>query len=337
MRLMLSFAAFGPWRQSLRAPSLPMNIALEPYGRYRLEEDQEAARSNPGKDRTASNKETIQIVADRQIERPEDIVVVDDIFLDGKALEKGSEVLAKALTSSEVDELSEGASLVSAALSFAIGVPLSVSPQPFQTNHFIAEDEHDRHLLDGFGLDRVRISHTFSNGVEVFDDRDVDAEMVGELARRGAVRVYVEAMRVDGSAARFRELWRTLEIAFQGHGKRLTALIAEFPPAQELGFERRELESLLVLRGQISHASSRLGPRDVSQFERDASTHLGRLWTLVDRVILTKKDSSRGLEVDELRPLIAHIGPDGYARLPSEIDDPELWFSVFGTRSERFH
>jgi hypothetical protein len=314
-----------------------MDIALESYGRYRLDEDQEATRSGASKDGAASNQEWIQIRADRHVERPSDIVVVDDIFLDGDALEKGSEVPAKALTSSEVDELSEGASLVSAALSFAIGVPLSVSPQPFERNRFIAEDEDDRHLLDGIDLDRVRISHTFSSGVEVFDDCDVDAKMVGELARRGAVRVYVEAMRMGGSAARFRELWRTLEIAFQEHGKRLTALIAEFPPAQELGFERKELESLLVLRGQISHASSRLGPRDVSQFEREASTHLGRLWTLVDRVILTKKDSSRSLEVDELRPLAAHIGADGYPRLAPEIDDVNFWLSSFGTRSERFH
>jgi hypothetical protein len=337
MRLELSFWAVGPWsegsrRVSLRTPTLPMDIALESYGRYRLEGGEREAEDGEGR------RISISMVAERRIERPDEITIVDDLSLDADAFEEEEpRKLAKASTSPEVDQLTEGARLVAAALSFAIGAPLTVHPQLFERNLLIDDDEEDRRLLDRLGTDRVRISHTFADGTEVFDDCEVDAELVGELARRGAVGVYADAMRAGSAVARFRELWRTLEIAFQAHGKQLTDLIAEFPPARELGFDREELDALLVLRGQISHASSRLGVRDVSQFEREATLRLGRLWTLVDRIILTKKDASRALEVDELRPLYAHVWRDGFARLDVEDEDAEYWFGTFGTRSERFH
>lgn len=336
MRLVLSFAAFGGWEEGLRAPILPMDVAVEPYGRYRIEDKHAAGEPDDRAERNGGGDKSLSLAAEREVERPEDIGLVEDFFFDLEAFERrGAEELGKALSSPEVDQLSEGARLVGAALSFAIAVPLRVHPQPFEPNRFIAEDERDRRLLDELGMERVRISHTFSHGVEVFDDCEVDAHLITELARRGTVGVYAEAMRLDGYAARFRELWRTLEVAFQAHGARLISLIAEFPPAQELGFEKKELEALLALRGQISHASSRPGPRDVARFEREATRRLGRLWTLVDRVILTKRDSSQDLEVDELQPLVAHIGPDGWPCVRPEIDAEE-WLRLFGSRSERF-
>jgi hypothetical protein len=318
----------------VRTPSLPMEIALESYGDYRLEVQESEAGDDSGESRKVSS---LALSAERRVERPADIEIVDDFFLDADALEEGVQKPSKALSSTEVDELSEGARLVVAGLGFGLGVPLRANPELFGGNRLIAEDKDDRLLLDDLGTHRVRVSHTFSSGVEVFDDCEVDADLVGELARRGAVGVYAEAMRVDSAVARYRELWRTLEIAFQAHGKQLTTLLAEFPPVRELGFDREELDDFLVLRGQISHASSRLGVRDVARFERKATARLGRLWSLVDRVLLTKKHSSRDLDVDELRPLFAHVERDGYAVLDVDFDDPEAWFSLFGTRSDRFH
>jgi hypothetical protein len=80
-------------------------------------------------------------------------------------------------------------------------------------------------------------------------------------------------LRADSLSVTYRELWRTLELAFQAHGKELVRSIAAFPPAQRLGFDRLAIVSL------------------------------GRLWSLVDWVVLTKKDASRALEFDELELL----------------------------------
>ncbi|HTT93263.1 MAG TPA: hypothetical protein VMF55_01205 [Solirubrobacterales bacterium] len=334
MRLLLSLAVFGAWQKGVRTPQLPMEVTLESYGRYRIDEPDDLPEGVDEVDVEAP----LPMVAERVIERPAGIEVVDDFFIDGRAYEEeGVDRPRRALTSDEVDELTEGARLLAAGLSFALGVPLAAHPQPFGVNGLVADDDEDRRLLGELGTELVRISHTFSSGVEVFDYCEVDAELVGELARRGAVGVYADAMRVGSAVACYRELWRTLEIAFQAHGSALTALLAEFPPALELGFDRKELDDFLVLRGQISHASSRLGARDVARFEREATRRLGRLWSLVDRVLLTKKDSSRDLEVDELRPLIAHVRRDGVAILDAEVEEPESWFELFGTLSDRFH
>jgi len=330
MRLALSFAIFGSWSERVREPSLPMEVALEPYGRYRVEAlGQEVADG----ERYAG----VPMTAERQILRPREIEVVDDLFLDAEAMKKGETRRAKALAGPEVDECTEGAMLVTAALAFALGTSLAASPQPFQKNRLIPEDDEDRRLLAELGVERVRISATFSNGVEVFDDCEVDAAFVAELARRGPVGVYADALSAASAVARYRELWRVLEVAFQAHGKALTALVAEFPPARELGFDATELGELLALRGQISHASSRPGMRDVARFEREATVRLGRLWTLVDRVILTKQDASRDLAVEELRPLHAHIAREGWATIDVDGVDPEEWISLFGDRSDRFH
>jgi hypothetical protein len=331
MRLALTFAIFGSWSERVREPTLPMEVVLEPCGRYRIEALE--PREADGERDTA-----VAMTAERHIERTEDIGVVEDIFFDAEATDdEGIRKRAKALAGPEVDECTEGAMLVSAGLAFALGISLAAEPQPFGTNRLIAEDEGDRHFLEKLGVERVRISVTFSNGVEVFDDGEVDAAFVTELARRGPVGVYADALSASSAVARYRELWRVLEVAFQAHGKTLTSLIAEFPPARALGFDPTELGELLALRGQISHASSRPGMRDVARFEREATLRLGRLWTLADRVILTKKEASRDLGIDELRPLYAHIAREGWATMDIDGVDPEEWISTFGDRSDRFH
>jgi len=121
------------------------------------------------------------------------------------------------------------------------------------------------------------------------------------------VTVYREAVRTDTQIGQFRELWRTLEFAFQAHGQLLVDLLAAFPPVVELEFDREELEDLRTLRGKISHAASRSGSTELAHSRGAVIERLGRLWSLVDRVLLTKNDASRSLVVDELRPLSAFI------------------------------
>jgi hypothetical protein len=203
-------------------------------------------------------------------------------------------------------------------------------------SRYLPDCEQDRELLEKLG-DRPGLPLSGRTGIEVFDEAVVDANFVQEVARRRAVRIYPEALHDISATATFRDLWRTLELAFQAEGRELTRLLTEFGPVRRLGFDREELEGLRAIRGQISHASSRLGPREVSRSETAASESLGRLWSLVDWVILSKKEASQSEEA-ELRPLAAFIRRDGSTQVEPQVDDLEAWRISYGWgASPRFH
>jgi hypothetical protein len=269
----------------------------------------------------------VVIEAQRTVTEVDRIVTATDIF--GSAT----------LSSPDIFDLLDGAVRISAAISFAIGTDLSPSPSHLanSANKYVAETDNDQRLLERFGIDRARLPLKATTGVETADHYPVDAQLIEALARRGAVAVYREALRTDTNIGQFRELWRTLEFAFQAHGSRLVKLLASFPPVAQLGFDRNELEALRTLRGKISHAASRSGSTELAQSGADVIKHVGRLWSLVDRVLLTKKDASPSLDVDELRPLSAFIGRDGNVQFSPSISDPEDWLEQHGiTRARRF-
>jgi hypothetical protein len=124
------------------------------------------------------------------------------------------------------------------------------------------------------------------------------------------LRIYADALKLGTGAARFRELWRVLESAFNRQDDELVALLADYPPARAMAFSRDELKQLLVLRGKASHAASRAGVKQLLAVERECSHRLARLKNLAERVILTKRSwgyPTRG--VDELVPLSAYVVP----------------------------
>src|SRR5215203_2827841 len=83
-------------------------------------------------------------------------------------------------------------------------------------------------------------------------------------------------------------------------------------PAQAMRFSRRELKRLLVLRHRASHAASKPGVDQLIKVERACSERVGRLKSLVERVIWTKRSwSYPTTNVEVLAPLQSYIGPEG--------------------------
>ncbi|HEX3911774.1 MAG TPA: hypothetical protein VHW67_13845 [Solirubrobacteraceae bacterium] len=300
-----------------------MTIQLPPYGDFRLS-PLEGTTDLSGE---PTSSPPIVIDARRTVTDVDRIVEMVDIL--GRAT----------LSSPDIGELADGADRISSAIGFAIGTDLSTSSAELTDfpNHYLAETDDDRRLLERFGVDRACLLLLASTGVEVADHSPVDAGLIKELAQRGAVTIYREALRMETNVGQFRELWRTLEFAFQAHGPKLVELLAAFPPVAELGFDRTELEAIRVLRGKISHAASRAGSAQTAQSGAEVVERIGRLWCLVDRVVLTKRDASRSLDVDELRPLKAFVDRDGRVQLSPSIANPEEWLEGHGiSRARRF-
>lgn len=332
----MSFSTPGPWESGIRALRLPMEIALDPYGQFRVDKWSWPA----GEILDTSPSPTLShlvVVAEREVD-PEGMSLREDPALlseDGR----GALRPAMAVASPEIGELTEGAGLIFGAIGFAIGIALAFGPHltPEFPNQYLPDCDEDEELLREMDS-RPRLPLAGRTGTEVFEGGAVGGDFVRELARRQAVRVYPEALHDISATATFRDLWRTLELAFQAEGRDLTRLLSEFGPAKRLGFDRDELERLRTIRGQISHASSRLGPREISRSETAASEELGRLWSLVDWVILSKKEASQALDEDELRPLAAFIRRNGSTQVEGQIEDPEGWSIAYGWgASPRFH
>jgi hypothetical protein len=298
-----------------------MTLSLTPWGNFRLLPRDRAGTSHPD----LGKSQLVVIEAQRTVAEIDSIVQTTDVFG------------LPALDSPDTYELLDGAIRITAAISFAIGADLDPSPAALEdsTNAYIAETDVDRHLLTRFGTHRARLPVNASTGVEVADHQPVDAQLIEVLARRGAVAVYREALRTETQIGQFRELWRTLEFAFQAHGTLLVDLLAAFPPVAELEFDRTELEELRTLRGKISHAASRSGSTELARSRGEVIERIGRLWCLVDRVLLTKSDASRSLLVDELRPLRAFIDRSGTVRFAPSVADPEDWLREHGVSMAR--
>lgn len=200
---------------------------------------------------------------------------------------------------------------VVAALTFLTDVPLHVS-QPWRGHRFVPETDGDREVLARLGTDEAYRPTWLSLGVRTFTVR-VDAEGVSALLTRTAgVRLYADAAKLTLDVARFRELWRVLESAFGRTDDKLVALLASFAPALQMRFDKAELQRLLVLRGRASHAQSKAGSAELVTVERECAGQVGRLKSLVERVILTKKSwGYPTAAVEELAPLQAYLGPRG--------------------------
>jgi len=333
----MSFATQGPLESSLRKLDLPMEIELPANGHFFVRHSQEVLDGEyvalPG---LGPAEGFLLILGELEVD-PSGMETVDGKFglhLDEDGTAQGRKVIA----CPEMDSLTDGALCLGGALSFATGVSLQtvvfMGLEDF--NRFIPEGTDDIDRLRGFGTGRSALPLVGPGGVEAFDNMVVGADFVGALAKRRIASVYVDALSAAGPALKFRELWRVLEFAFQAHGRDLVHLLAAFPSAKQLGFEHRELEKMRALRGRLGHAASRLGIADVRQANQEATTALGRLWSLVDSVVLLKREASRALDVHELQPLAAFVTEDGVARTTSAVENPDEWLVSWGLQSPRF-
>jgi len=200
---------------------------------------------------------------------------------------------------------------VVSALTFLTDVRMDISSAG--TTRLLPDSDADRDLLTQFGTDQVheKLSATIGGrtfGISSFSDESFEKL----LERRAGLHLYDEAMHLGRPVAKFRELWRVLESAFDRQDDALVELLAQYPPALELKFARDELKKMLVLRGRASHAATRGGVSELRKVNREATRAMDRLSGLVEQVILTKKTwGAPTLGVDRLAPVTDFTGPDG--------------------------
>ncbi|HET7444820.1 MAG TPA: hypothetical protein VFJ57_09200 [Solirubrobacterales bacterium] len=335
MRLKLSFAVRGSLEEAWGRLELPMDVDLPQQGRFTISRSSEVMRG--------------EYVSLPSLEPAEDFLFVlgeQVVDITGMRIESGRPLFERedgspesgGIDAEEMDSITEGALCVVGALSFATGVALEagvfIGLEGY--NRFIPEGKDDEDLLNELGTRRSSLPLQGTSGVEPFENVPIDAAFVEKLARRRSVSLYPDVLAAASPAVKFRELWRTLEFAFQAHGNSLVGHVADFPPAQRLGFDREELTELHVLRGRLSYAASRLGIADLRQADQEAIGSLGRLWSLVDAVILAKQDASGDLDVDELRELAAFIDRNGTSQVSDSVEKPAEWLGQYGLRSPRF-
>jgi hypothetical protein len=327
MQLAMSYAAQGDWNRSLRKIELPMVVDLPSHGRFTVDR-RPAVHAD-----TVDPLQFLTIVGECSAD-PDGFRLVDDLFYADPA----ETVRAKAIECPEIDQLVEGALSVCGAISFALGAPLEISTLMGSEypNHFIPESSDDKRKLKELGTGRARAPVSGTRHVETFGDARVDADLIRTLAIRQIPSVYQDVLGSKGPAVRFRALWRVLEFAFQSHGRRLVDLLVGFPPVLELGFDREELEELRSLRGRLSHAASRHGIAEIRRANAEAIASLGRLWSLVDWVTLTKREPGVSLDVEKLQPLAAFIDAGGVVRMNEEDKSPQEWIDTWSRPSPRF-
>ena len=330
MKLTLSFALRGALDCSMRRLELPMEVELPRHGRFEIKWSSEVLDGEyTALPHLTPADDFLFVLAEREVE-PSPLEAIDDGFTFS-----GS---GKAVFAPEADDLTDGTLRLGGALTYVTGVGLETSVfmglEGF--NRLFPEGAADEERLRELKTARAALPLLGTRGVEPFDDVAVTADFLGALAQSPGIGLYPDVLNATSPAVRFRELWRILEFAFQAHGRELVELLEEFPPAQALGFERSELESLRALRGRLSHASSRAGIPELRRAHRDAIASLGRLWSLVDAVLLAKKDASRDLDVQELQPLAAFIAKDGSIETTAAVSDSSDWLESWGLHSPRF-
>lgn len=197
-----------------------------------------------------------------------------------------------------------------AAISFLTDAVLNHASR-VHLDRYVAENAEDERLLAEFGTDTPVSRSTVSVATRTFKMSVTPEAIAAVLERQVGVRLYADAVRSGFDPARFRDFWRLLESAFNAQGDQLVDLLADYPPAQEMGFDRDELEQLLVLRGRASHAATRpeASLRELVDVSSSCARALPRLHNLAERVILTKQSWGHPTSgVAEIVPLTAFVG-----------------------------
>lgn len=253
----------------------------------------------------------LRLVAERPVDRSAvEVVAESGAFWKH---EDGTEVPIPALKVPESALDAVAARDVLSAVSFLSGTPLKLSVRMSGIDaDVVPDDAEDEALLERLGT-RRRYRKAFSTVETRTVKPNVDAAAVGALLDRASgVRIYAMALANGTASARFREMWRVLEAAFQLKDSELLDRLADYGPAIEMEFNRNELKELHILRGRASHAESRTGVHELEHVERECDRQLARLSCLAERVILTKRAwGHRTTAVEELSPLRAYVRRDG--------------------------
>jgi hypothetical protein len=188
-------------------------------------------------------------------------------------------------------------------IAFLLDTPVHLVLQELTMNPDSLEDDAVLQRLGAWTFDWGSLGSIHFE-TRAFLLRDLDEGRVTKLLGKSVgLGIYKEAISTTRSTMRFRELWRVLESAFGCRNDQLVAILSEYAPAMQLGFTKGELEQLLVLRGRISHASTRPS-RASHEFESvraEVDRRLDRLKGLTERVLVTKREWGRKtLGVDEL-------------------------------------
>ncbi|HEX9241740.1 MAG TPA: hypothetical protein VF875_04800 [Anaeromyxobacter sp.] len=195
------------------------------------------------------------------------------------------------------------------ALALLYDAPLTVTHAG--ADELIPENAADEGTLRRLGTNRVVLR--IRGNVRVVGPMPVsnlDIAVRKLLPKHAGLRLYSEAAHLQGAVSQYRELWRVLESAFGREGEGLVELLSTFKPALAMGFTKREIKGLLVLRGRASHAASKGGLREVMNVSALARSRLGRLDGLVKRVLVTKKSWGQPTTaVEEVVPDTGHVGP----------------------------
>lgn len=311
-----------------------MSITLDDFGRFFVCEQE--VPSSVVEIVSGERLRNLEITGRRRVD-PDKLEVVEDIFSSlgqpawgGKALDTAD---------NDTDRLLEGVHFIVGAISFATGSELEVMTAfGDQARHeFVPQDDGDGARLAELGTRWARIPIAPTSHVEVFADAPVDGWMVQDLASRKIAGVYADALGDMSPRARFFSLWRTLEFAFEADKtKELIPLLLSYPRVTDMEFDRKELEDLRVLRGRIGHASSRKGLGEVLTAGTEAIRRVGRLWSLVDWVVLSKEGPGKNVRCDPLAELCAFIDRSGRVKLIGGGDEARAWLEQWSERSPRF-
>jgi hypothetical protein len=306
LRLITTYLADGEWGYGLRRLELPMRIEVDGTGTFDLAVDPEPGVF-PGDGGLVAAPPRLCVTAEGPVD-PTGLEVVEDL---GYRLdENGDEIPALALVAPEIIILRDGALAIAGSISFALGVAIELMPAwgiGF-TNEFIPDSPEEALLLEELGPRTARVPVGATTGTEVFGEASIDADFIAELARRKIPAVYLDVLGRQTPAVRFLTLWKTLEFAFQAYGQRLVGLLLAYPRVEEMEFDRQELEFVRALRGRLSHAASRNGLDEVSETNALAIHHVGRLWSLVDWIVISKPSPSRSLDCEPVAELARERG-----------------------------
>lgn len=225
----------------------------------------------------------------------------DEFGPDGKLRNSGGVVVA------DRPAVSEFGNAVVDALALLYDAPMQLASLG---GELVPDTEQDERLLARLGTSREY------NPILLFVDLggalrvpDLGAAIEVLLSRRAGLDLYHEAMRLERPVSRFRELWRVLESAFGSKDAKLVELLADYEPAKQMGFTRRELRDLHTLRGRASHAASGAGLPQLHKVNMEVRASVGRLHSLARHVLLTKKTWGKPTTTVERVARAGWIGP----------------------------
>lgn len=233
-------------------------------------------------------------------------IEADAIYLTDETIAKTATIDGRVIPPQLVikEDFATSHAVVTAAdiLTFRTDTPIQLSSL-IQKNEIIAESPEEVEQLAMLGTKSIFENTSFSIIMRSFDPSDISGdESVFELQKKETgLRLYAAAMAQYEPAGQFRELWRVFEAAFRKQDDALVTMLSKYQPAKELGFSKSELKKLLVLRHRSSHANSQAGIEGLRTVDIATREKFDRLKTLVEQVILTKKNwGSSDLDVERL-------------------------------------